>query len=155
MEENKKVDLTLLNQYGMTFDISERKQLIGEMLQEIRLIKGLTQSEVSKYIGIKPGTYSTYENGTREAPAEVIVRLSMLYDISTDILLQAGRISRGDFDVQKQFDALSEEMDELRNIITDKDNELNPQFVEMLQAMTNAFDQLGKGFNETQKNTKK
>ncbi len=155
MEEKKKVDLTLLNQYGMAFDISERKQLIGQMLQAIRLEKGLTQSEVSNYIGIKAGTYSTYENGTREAPAEVIVRLSMLYDVSTDILLQVGRISRGDFDIQKQFDALSGTMDELRSIMTDKENELNPQFAEMLQAMTNAFDQMGKEFNEAQKNKKK
>lgn len=77
-----------IEKYGNLFDIPERKELIGETLRVLREASGLTQAEIAKHIGIKPVTYSTYENGTREAPAEIIVRLSILYDVPTDIILQ-------------------------------------------------------------------
>lgn len=143
--EKRKIELQLeeMKKYNNLFDIPERKKLIAEMLVELRKASGLTQSKIAEYIGIKPVTYSTYENGTREAPAEIIVRLSILYGVPTDVILQQCRFSKNNFDAQKQIDDMNSQLDEIRDIITDKDSEINPQFAEMMKAMTDAFSQMG------------
>ena len=149
-KSNQKIELNLkeFEQYGNKFDISERKELIGEMLLILRQQSGLKQSEIAKYLGIKSGTYSTYENGTREAPAEIIVRLSILYGVPTDIILQQSRLSRDGFEAQKQIDIMNEQVNEMWSMMTDKENEFNPQFAEMMKAMTDAFTKLGEQISE-------
>lgn len=137
-----------MKKYNNLFDIPERKKLIAEMLVELRKASGLTQSKIAEYIGIKPVTYSTYENGTREAPAEIIVRLSILYGVPTDVILQQCRFSKNNFDAQKQIDDMNSQLDEIRDIITDKDSEINPQFAEMMKAMTDAFSQMGEQLSQ-------
>ncbi len=157
-QEKKKLEIQLeeLERYGNVFDVSERKVLIGEMLGVLRRASGLTQSEIAQYIGIKPVTYSTYENGTREAPAEIIVRLSILFGVTTDVILQTTRVSKTNFDAQKQIDVMYNQLAEFREIITDRENEINPQFAEMMQAMTDAFSKMGEQFSElNKKNDKK
>lgn len=156
-QEKKKIELQLeeLETYGNLFDVSERKELIGEMLRILRQGSGLTQAQIAEYIGIKPVTYSTYENGTREAPAEIIVRLSILYGVTTDIILQQGRLSKTNFDTQKQLDNMNEQLQFIYDTVTDKENEFNPQFVEMMQAMTDAFSKMGEQLTEYNNNHKK
>ncbi len=153
-KEKKKIELHLeeLKTYGNVFDVSERKVLIGEMLGALRRASGLTQSEIANYIGIKPVTYSAYENGTREAPAEIIVRLSILFGVATDVILQTKRISKANFDAQKQIDVMNNQLAELREMITDRENEINPQFAEMIQAMTDAFSKMGEQLTEYNNN---
>jgi len=148
--EKRKIELQLeeMKKYNNLFDIPERKKLIAEMLVELRKASGLTQSKIAEYIGIKPVTYSTYENGTREAPAEIIVRLSILYGVPTDVILQQCRFSKNNFDAQKQIDDMNSQLDEIRDIITDKDSEINPQFAEMMKAMTDAFSQMGEQLSQ-------
>lgn len=157
MEEKKKIELHIedFENYGNLFDISERKELIGEMLRALRQTSGLTQSEVANYLKIKPVTLSTYENGTREAPAEIIVRLSILYGVPTDIILQKNRLSKGNFIAQKQIDTMNEELQEIQDIISDRENELNPQFTEMMKAMTDAFTKMNEQLTEFNNNNKK
>lgn len=157
MEEKKQFELQIeeLKQYGNLFDIPERKKLIGEMLFELRRASGLTQSQIADYIGIKSVTYSTYENGTREAPAEIVVRLSILYGVPTDIILQQNRLCKDNFEAQKQIDVMNNQLDELREIITDRENDINPQFAEMMQAMTDAFSKMGEQFAELNSRNKK
>ena len=154
MENKEKIELQLdeFNAYGNAFDVSERKELIGEMLRALRQATNLTQSELANLIGIKPVTYSTYENGTREAPAEIVVRLSLLYGIPTDVILQQTRFSRDDYDAQKQIDFIDKQLDELRNMITDKESELNPQFTQLMQAMTDAFTKMSEQISEINEN---
>ena len=54
----------------------------------LRELYGLQMKEIASYIGINNQTYRTYEIGRNEAPQEVIVRLSFLYEVPTDYLLQ-------------------------------------------------------------------
>lgn len=156
-QEKKKLELQTeqLEQYGNLFQVSERKELIGEMLRVLRQASGLTQAEIAKKIDVKPVTYSSYENGTREAPAEIIVRLSILFGVPTDVILQADRLSKGNFDAQKQIDVMNNQLDELKDIITDRKNEINPQFADMMKAMTDAFSKMGEQFTEFNNNNKK
>ncbi|MCD7872517.1 MAG: helix-turn-helix domain-containing protein [Clostridiales bacterium] len=156
-QEKKKLELQTeqLKQYGNLFQVSERKELIGEMLRVLRQASGLTQAEIAKKIDVKPVTYSSYENGAREAPAEIIVRLSILFGVPTDVILQADRLSKGNFDAQKQIDVMNNQLDELKDIITDRKNEINPQFADMMKAMTDAFSKMGEQFTEFNNNNKK
>lgn len=153
-KSKEELNLNEFEQYGNMFDISERKKLIGEMLLLLRQKFELKQSEVAKYLGIKSGTYSTYENGTREAPAEIIVRLSFLYGVPTDIILQQGRLCRDNFEAQKQIDVMNEQITELYDIVTDRENELNPQFADLMKAMTDAFTKMGEQLSDINKDNK-
>lgn len=133
-----KLHLDEYNQYGKYFDISERKKLIGEALTDARKSFGLSQSDLADLLGIKAGTYSTYEKGTREAPAEIIVRLSILYNIPTDILLQTTRYRYEHLISNEQFKQLDKELKELREL-AHEDKELNPEFKAILETMADAF----------------
>lgn len=148
------IDTTELKRYGNAFDVAERKELIAEMLQLLRQQSELTQSEVANYIGIKAGTYSTYENGTREAPAEIIVRLSKLYNIPTDMILQVERVDKSDFVTKKQFEDFKSDIDELREIAFDKDNQLNSEMSELLKNLTDVFSNVGDAIKELSDNAK-
>ncbi|MCI7800830.1 helix-turn-helix transcriptional regulator [Eubacterium sp.] len=155
----KKGALQLQNEefglYNNNFDINERKELIAESLRELRVYAGLTQSELADKLGIKAGTYSTYENGTREAPAEIIVRLSILYGVSTDIILQVARYKKEQYVSTEQIENFDSEIEELRKELTNKKDKLNPEVKMMLETMTTAFENVSeqlKAFNENTNN---
>lgn len=65
----------------------ERKKEVSQQIKAIRKKAGLTQKEVCEIIKVTPQTYSGYETGKYEPTMETIVRLSILYDVSTDHLL--------------------------------------------------------------------
>ena len=155
----KKGALQLQNEefglYNNNFDINERKELIAESLRELRVYAGLTQSELADKLGIKAGTYSIYENGTREAPAEIIVRLSILYGVSTDIILQVARYKKEQYVSTEQIENFDSEIEELRKELTNKKDKLNPEVKMMLETMTTAFENVSeqlKAFNENTNN---
>ena len=155
----KKGALQLQNEefglYNNNFDINERKELIAESLRELRVYAGLTQSELADKLVIKAGTYSTYENGTREAPAEIIVRLSILYGVSTDIILQVARYKKEQYVSTEQIENFDSEIEELRKELTNKKDKLNPEVKMMLETMTTAFENVSeqlKAFNENTNN---
>ena len=155
----KKGALQLQNEefglYNNNFDINERKELIAESLRELRVYAGLTQSELADKLGIKAGTYSTYENGTREAPAEIIVRLSILYGVSTDIILQVARYKKEQYVSTEQIENFESEIEEVRKELTNKKDKLNPEVKMMLETMTTAFENVSeqlKAFNENTNN---
>lgn len=137
-----------LKEYNNLFDIDERKELIGQILKELRLASGKKQAEIAELLGIKSGTYSTYENGTREMPAELIVRTSILYGLPADFLLQTEARTREIYDTKKQIDAFNDQMDELKDLISANENELNPDVKEFLNSMTKAFDMFGEQFEK-------
>jgi len=155
-DKNQKLVLNkeTLEQYANRFDNSTRKEFIGEMLRYLREMAGLTQTELCALIGIKSGTYSTYENETRETPAEIIVRLSLLYDIPCDLILQKDRFSKEKFVSAEQFNQLDAQLDELREEVFNKQDELNPEFKSILETMVDAFGDVAeklKDFNENAK----
>lgn len=141
--------------YNNNFDINERKELIAESLRELRVYAGLTQSELAEKLGIKAGTYSTYENGTREAPAEIIVRLSILYGVSTDIILQVARYRKEQAISTEQLEYFEKEIDELKNELFSKKDKINPEFKKILETMTSAFENVNEQLKAYNENSKK
>ena len=67
---------------------------LGERLQQQRLLKNLSQKEVSKSIGVSASIISNYESGERTPSVEILVALARLYHCSTDYLLGFEKIEK-------------------------------------------------------------
>lgn len=62
--------------------------------KKIRNGLGLTLDEFSLKIGVPKSTYVRYENGKRDAPLEVIVKISQLANISVDEIINNEHINK-------------------------------------------------------------
>ena len=63
------------------------KQKRGQILKELRMKKGLKQSEMADILGITPQAYQRYEYGTSEPNADGFSMLADFYGVTTDYLL--------------------------------------------------------------------
>lgn len=65
--------------------------MLGAKLKQLRIQKsppkGLTQEEVATALGIPRGTYAHYEIDKREPDADMIKKLAVFFNVSTDFLL--------------------------------------------------------------------
>lgn len=52
-------------------------------LRDLREDRDLTQKQVADFLSIKQNTYSQYENGVRQLPIDLLIRLSRYYTVST------------------------------------------------------------------------
>ncbi len=57
-------------------------------LKELREDLDIPQRVVAEYLHIKQNTYSQYENGQRQLPIDVLVKLSTFFNVSTDYILE-------------------------------------------------------------------
>ncbi len=57
-------------------------------LRDLREDRDLKQKEIAEYLHIKQNTYSQYENGQRQLPIEILIKLSKFYKVSTDYILE-------------------------------------------------------------------
>ena len=56
-------------------------------LKELREDNDLKQKELAEYLHIKQNTYSQYENGQRQLPIDILIKLAKYYSLSTDYIL--------------------------------------------------------------------
>ena len=56
-------------------------------LKDIREDKDITQKTLSEYLNIKQNTYSQYETGQRQIPIDILIKLAIYFNISTDYIL--------------------------------------------------------------------
>lgn len=56
-------------------------------LKKYRVAKGLSQSQLSRIIGVKSQTICMYESGVRTPKAEILKKLATALDCSVDDLL--------------------------------------------------------------------
>lgn len=61
--------------------------ILARRLRNLREEKGYKQEGVANKLGIKSNTLSGYETGTRSPDPDMIVKLSQLYNVTTDYLL--------------------------------------------------------------------
>jgi len=57
------------------------------ILRDLREDNDIKQKTVADYLGVSQQTYSNYENGHREIPIWVVVKLAQYYKVSTDYML--------------------------------------------------------------------
>ncbi len=56
-------------------------------LKDLREDSDIPQRVVAEFLNIKQNTYSQYENGRRQIPFELLIRLAEYFNVSTDYLL--------------------------------------------------------------------
>lgn len=59
----------------------------GYRLRELRKSKNLTQTQVAKRLNLSKTTISGYENNIKTPSLDVLVKLSILYGVSSDYIL--------------------------------------------------------------------
>lgn len=57
-------------------------------LKELREDADIKQETLAKYLHIRQNTYSQYENGQRQLPIDVLIKLARYYNVSTDYILE-------------------------------------------------------------------
>lgn len=129
--------------YNNLFTQEERKKIIAQAMGELRKSKGLSQKEVAAEIGISQATYSAYERGRNEPPAEILVRLSYLFNCPVDILVQRDRLYRTSNDALKQAEQYRTEMAQLEAALAEKDgdNETTKALLELMGKLNDALIQ--------------
>lgn len=60
--------------------------IFTERLKELRLKKGLTQTELGEKVGVKQNTFTNWEKGKREPSFENLIKLADLLEVSLDWL---------------------------------------------------------------------
>ncbi len=61
--------------------------IFARRLKELRQRYGLGQAQVARMANVTKNAISTYENGTRQPSFETLIRLAVIYRVSTDYLL--------------------------------------------------------------------
>ena len=60
---------------------------LAQKLKELRLEKGLTQAETAKELGLSRNAIGNYETGIREPSLEILVKICILFNVTSDYLL--------------------------------------------------------------------
>ena len=56
-------------------------------IRDLREDMNLSQQEIADYLHVKQNTYSQYENGHRQIPLELLIKLARFYNTSIDYLV--------------------------------------------------------------------
>ena len=56
-------------------------------IRDLREDSDRTQTEVVKILGCSQQVYSNYELGQRDIPTDILIKLSKLYNVSVDYIL--------------------------------------------------------------------
>ena len=89
-----------------------------ERIREARNKLGLTQEYVANYLGLSRATFTQMENGNRKITAEELSKLSTLFGLSADTLLNGKDISEPATMFARSFDKLNErDKAEIMNMI--------------------------------------
>ena len=56
-------------------------------IRDLRHDHDLTQTQLAKILGMSQTGYSKYETGENDIPTEILIRLSKLYNVNIDYLL--------------------------------------------------------------------
>ena len=95
---------------------------INERVKEFRNQLHLSQLYVANYLGINRATYTQMENGNRKITAEEISKLSALFGVSADILLNNNNMSQPVTIFARSFEKLDKaDQEEIMNLIKFKE----------------------------------
>ena len=61
--------------------------MIYTRLKDLREDFEYSQSYVADYLNIKQPQYSRYERGLRDIPTDILIKLALLYNTTTDFIL--------------------------------------------------------------------
>ena len=61
--------------------------MLYKRIRDLREDRDLTQKELSKILNCSQQVYSNYELGQRDIPTDILIKLALFYDVSTDYIL--------------------------------------------------------------------
>ena len=128
--------------YELQFDNEKRKKMFSETLKELRKSKKLTQKQVAEKLGIKYTTYNGYEKGINEPPMETIVRLTFLFNCSTDIILQKDNLTGTREDVKKAIEELPGIIEKMRQELLNKGDTDTKILANAIKELTESMKQI-------------
>lgn len=70
---------------------------IGKFIAELRKEQGLTQEQFGEQIGVSNKTVSRWETGTYLPPADALLAMSEMYDISINEILSGKRLTEEEY----------------------------------------------------------
>ena len=102
-----------------------------EILNELRVSKGVTQEEVANAIGVAKSTFAKYDRGEREPNFATLVKIAQYFDTTTDYLLGLSQVAHPIKTRQMAVDipvdfALTSTEDEIMQIAQDFLSALGP-----------------------------
>ena len=68
--------------------------MLSQRIRELRCLRGWSQVELAKRLGLTKQTVSNWENDNIQPSIEMLMRLSRVFCVSTDYLLGLEQISR-------------------------------------------------------------
>ena len=86
-------------------------------IREIREQKGLSQTELSRILGVAQNTLSQYELGKREPDLDTIHKLADYFEVTTDYLLGRSEIPQGEVFAASNSDPDKDLTDEQRQLL--------------------------------------
>ena len=109
--------------FSNSIEQQKRRRIISERLKKVRIANKIKQKDLCDKIGVMITTYSGYENGKHDIPADIIVRICDLFDISADYIIGRTDNPKGLYfnsqdnsvnDLQKRVDEVQKLLDELK-----------------------------------------
>ena len=64
--------------------------MLARRLKELRKLKGLTQAELARLLGVSTSAVGMYEQARREPDHETLARICSTFHVSSDFLLGSG-----------------------------------------------------------------
>ena len=61
--------------------------MIGDNLKNLRIKKGLKQSELAGLLGLSSSAVGMYEQGRRKPDLEILLKYAEIFDVSVDFIL--------------------------------------------------------------------
>lgn len=58
-----------------------------QRIKDLREDNDKTQKQLADYLGMKQPQYYRYENGQRDIPTDILIKLSKYYNVSVDYIL--------------------------------------------------------------------
>lgn len=95
---------------------------VFERIKELRTKMHLSQDYVATYLGMNRATFSQMENGNRKVTANDLSKLSTLFGVSADSILNGSEISQPAAVFARSFESLDEtDQAEIMNLIRFKE----------------------------------
>ena len=91
---------------------------IDKRIKELRLKRGLTQIELATMLGVSKSVVSSYENAVHLPPYDILIKISKIFNVSCDYLLNSENNNTISVDglTETQIQAVESIIHELRNI---------------------------------------
>ena len=61
--------------------------MLPNRIKELREDRDIKQREIAAYLNVAQNTYCNYENGVRDFPLALLIRLSRYYNVNLEYLL--------------------------------------------------------------------